>query len=70
MDVTKLLTAGAELAVFFKRLWVKSEKQSYEQNRHKTEASAADEFERQFNPNGLHVDGQLPGDKTSNGEGG
>lgn len=68
MSYKQIASAILEVALFFKRLYVKSEKEQYEQNRLKTESSAADDFERKFNPNGLHVDKQVPSNNTNSSE--
>lgn len=68
MAVSKIanaISAAGQVALFFIGRFKKAEKQSYEENRHKTPSSAADEFERQFNPNGLCGDEQLSGNKAS-----
>jgi hypothetical protein len=69
MTTKQIISAALELALFFKRLWVKSEKENYEQNRLKDESSAADAFERKFNPNGLRIDKELPSNDSDTSKG-
>lgn len=67
MKLNVIVSATLEVALFFKKLYRHNSKESYESNRLKSKASAADEFERQFNPNGLRSSDSVPGDKTDNG---
>lgn len=69
MGYKEILSAIAKIALYLTKLHKKSEKESYEDNRLKENSSAADDFERKFNPNGLCVDKDLPGNKTDSGKG-
>ncbi len=69
MKLKLIVSAALEVALFFKKLYQHNKKVSYEDSRLKDSSSAADDFERQFNPNGLHSSKELPGNKTNTSKG-
>lgn len=69
MKLKAIVSAALEVALFFKKIYQRNSKANYESNRLKDSNSAADEFERQFNPNGLRSSENLSGNKADHGEG-
>lgn len=64
----KVLAGLTEIGLFIKGVYVKSEKEKYEQERKQDPSSPADAFQRSFDAGGLRGKSELPSDEAANGK--